>query len=148
MVFYILYLVLFFYIFYFILATPLYSVFPFFIWPRWSPPFIQSIKTKINFYLSSIRSCSCCYCSASSRPRESSSVDCSYLQKCVRIKKLCKTHYKCHYTTMIVLNTHLFYYSPSYLSSYPSKKKQLFFIHFAFSLSISKKCCVDDYLGM
>ena len=27
-------------------------------------------------------------------------------------------------------------------SSYPSKKKQLFFIHFAFSLSISKKCCV------
>lgn len=23
-----------------------------------------------------------------------------------------------------------------------SKKKQLFFIHFAFSLSISKKCCV------
>lgn len=37
----------------------------------------------------------------------------------------------------------VFMLPPYYLSSYPSKKKQqLFFIHFAFSLSISKKCCV------
>ena len=36
------------------------------------------------------------------------------------------------------------FYTPHYPSSYPSKKKQLFFIHFAFSLSISKKCCVVD----
>jgi len=45
----------------------------------------------------------------------------------------------------IVLNTHLFL-APYYPFSYPSKKKQLFFIHFAFSLSISKKvlCCVVD----
>lgn len=36
--------------------------------------------------------------------------------------------------------------APYYPFSYPSKKKQLFFIHFAFSLSISKKvlCCVVD----
>ncbi len=53
---------------------------------------------------------------ASSRPRQSSSVDCSYLQKCVRIKKLCKTHYKCYYTTMIYAPVIM---PPYYPFSYP-----------------------------
>ena len=45
---------------------------------------------------------------------------------------------------MIYLNTHLSLCSPHCPPCYPSKKKQLLFINFAFSLSISKKCCVVD----
>ena len=44
---------------------------------------------------------------------------------------------------MIYLNTHLFL-CPPVIPQLSSKKKQLFFIHFAFSLSISKKCCIVD----
>jgi hypothetical protein len=44
---------------------------------------------------------------------------------------------------MIVLNTHLFLCSPIIYPDIPLKK-QLLFINFAFSLSISKKCCVVD----
>ena len=50
---------------------------------------------------------------------------------------------------MIYLNTHLFLYPLIVrISSYPSKKKQLFFIHFAFMYPFQKKCCigVDIYL--
>ena len=114
------------YILFYIGYPPILFGLPFFIWPRWSPPFIQSIKTKINFYLSSIRSCSCCYCSASSRPRESSSVDCSYLQNVLELLKYAK-HTINATTTMIYLNTHAPVFMPSYyLSSYPSKKNNYF----------------------
>jgi len=41
------------------------------------------------------------------------------------------------------------YYPTSYPFSYPSKKKQLFFIHFAFSYPFQKSVVLyDDYLGI
>jgi hypothetical protein len=75
--------------------------------------------------------------------------------------KICKTHDKhatTTTTTMIYTMIYdifkhapvfLFPHYPSLQLLYPSKKKQHLFIHFAFSLSISKKCCVvDDCLGI
>jgi hypothetical protein len=110
---YILYFVLFFYIFYFILATRLasplfYSVFPFLFGPFFirSPPFIQSLKT--NLFLFVIHSLLLLLTASF---KSSSLVVVRRLfvpAKCVRIKKLCKTHYKCHYTTMIYIRTCFF----------------------------------------
>lgn len=79
-------------------GIPLYLVSPFLFGPLFirSSPFIQSIKTKLIFICHPFAPTAAPALTASSRPRQSSSVDCSYLQKCVRIKKLCKTHYKCH----------------------------------------------------
>lgn len=63
--------------------------------------------------------------------------------KCVRIMKICKHIYKHTWKMLLLLwmiRTCLFM-APS---SYPLKKKQPLFINFAFSLSISKKCCTTD----
>ena len=130
---YILYLVLGFYIFYFILAIPLYSVFPFYS----ASPFYSVNKDQINFYLSSIRSCCSCSCFKSSSLVV---VRCRLFvpAKCVRIKKLCKTHYKCYYTTMIYLNTHLFLCPPP---SYPRKKNNYFLSTSHLVYPFQKKCC-------
>ena len=123
---YILYLVLGFYI-YFILYWLIAWHPPYFI--RSSPfylasPFCSVSKDQNYFYLSSIRSC-CCSCCF-----KSSLVVVRRLfvpAKCVRIIKICKTHYKCYYTTMIYLNTHApVFMPPYYLSSYPSKKNNYF----------------------
>ena len=137
------------FILFYIGYTPLfYSVFPFlFGIPHWSPPFIQSLKT--NLFLFVIHSLLLLLplllpLLLTASFKSSSLVVVRRLfvpAKCVRIKKLCKTHYKCHYTTMIYLNTHLFLYASLSLQL-SLEKKQLFFIHFAFSLSVSKKCCV------
>ena len=130
---YILYLVLFFFI-YFILTLywliAVYSVSPFFIWPPFYSvfPFYLVNKDQINFYLSSIRSCSCCSCCYCYCFKSSSLVVVRRLlvpAKFVRIKKLCKTHYKCHYTT--IKHAPVFMLPPYYLSSYPSKKNNYFY---------------------
>ena len=117
---YILYLVLFFYIFYFILATPLFiRSSPFLFGPLFylASPFCSVNKDQINFYLSSIRSC--CF--------KSSLVVVRRLfvpAKCVRIIKNVQTHYKCHYTTMIYLNTHAPVFMPPLLSIQLSLEKK------------------------
>ena len=82
--------------------------------------------------MSSIRSCYCCscyyccYCCCCYCFKSSSLVVVRRLfvpAKCVRINKLCKTHYKCYYTT--IKHAPVFY-TPHYPSSYPSKKNNYF----------------------
>jgi hypothetical protein len=96
---YILYLVLVFYIhiLFYIGYSPFYSVSPFLFGPLFYSvsPFYSVSKDQINFYLSSIRSCSCSCCFKSS-----SSVDCSYLQNVLELLKYANTHDKCYYTTI------------------------------------------------
>ena len=97
------------------------------------PPFIQSVKTKLIFILSSIRSCSCScsYCFKSSSSSSSSSVfDCSYLQNVLELRNYAK-HTINATTTMIVLNTHLLLCPPIIPSDIPSvtprKKTTIFY---------------------
>jgi hypothetical protein len=93
------------------LATPLfYSVSPFFICPLifiWHPPFYLVIKDQFIFI---------CHPFAPAPTAIllllllllqvvlvlvfRSIVVCSYLQNVLEIIKMCKTHYKCHYTTI------------------------------------------------
>lgn len=83
---YILYLVLDFYIFYFILAN------------RLASPFYSVSKDQINFYLSSIRSCSFAAAAPNASSRPHVVVRRLFVPaKCVRFMKICKTHDKCYY---------------------------------------------------
>jgi hypothetical protein len=109
------------------LYPPFYSVFPFFIWhPPLVSPFYSVIKDQFilichPFAPATAPAAAHCSCFNSS-----SLVVARRLfvpAKCVRIKKLCKTHYKCYYTTMIYAPV---FYTPHYLSSYPSKKNNYF----------------------
>jgi hypothetical protein len=100
---------------------------PFFIRsPHWFPPFIRSIKT--NLFLFVIHSLLLLLLLTASF-KSSSLVVVRRLfvpAKCVRIKKLCKTHYKCHYTTMIYIRTCFLYASLSLQLSL-EKKTTIFY---------------------
>jgi hypothetical protein len=80
----------FFYIFYFILATPpiLFGL------PHWSPPFIQSLKTNLFlFVIHSLLLLLLLLLTASFKSSSLVVVRRLFVPaKCVRIKKLCKTH--------------------------------------------------------
>lgn len=130
------------YIFYFTLAIiawhpPFYSVFPFYLAPLFYSvsPFYSVIKDQFIFichpFAPAATATAAPTLTASSRPRPRPrprlSIDRRLFvpAKCVRIKKLCKTHYKCYYTTMIYAPV---FYTPHYCtSSYPSKKKTTIF---------------------
>ena len=146
-----------FYIFYFILATPLFIRSPLFLFGPlffiWHPLFIQSLKT--NLFLFVIHSLLLplllllllLLLQVVLVLGFRSIVVCSYLQNVLEIIKMCKTHYKCHYTTMnyynIVLNTHLFLCSLLSVPPVISLKKNNYFLstsHLVYPFQ--KKCCV------
>lgn len=118
------------------LASPFYSVFPFYLAPLFYSvsPFYSVIKDQFIFichpFAPAATATAAPTLTASSRPRPRPrprfSIDRRLFvpAKCVRIKKLCKTHYKCYYTTMIYAPV---FYTPHYCpSSYPSKKNNYF----------------------
>lgn len=69
-------------------------------------------------------------------------VDCSYLQNVLELWKYANIYTNTHGNATTMNDSHLFFMLPTPLLS--PEKKQPLFIHFAFSLSISKKCCTTD----
>lgn len=152
MVFYILYLVLFFiyFILYwllpFFIRSPLFLFGPLFF--IWHPPFYLVIKDQFIFI---------CHPFAPAPTAIllllllllllqvvlvlgfRSIVVCSYLQNVLEIIKMCKTHYKCHYTTMIYAPVFMLPIIPSVISL---KKNNYFLSTSHLVYPFQKKCCV------